>query len=73
MRCLEFNADAHWGETTLYVNADCGGIQISILDYGHYHEYSICDRADLEALAKLVAESLGYADRVLGLAKEATQ
>ena len=73
MRCLEFNADAHWGETTLYVNADCGGIHISILDYGHYHEYSICGRADLEALAKLVAESLGYADRVLGLAKEATQ
>ena len=57
MRCLEFNADAHWGETTLYVRADCG-IQISILDYGHYHEYSICDRADLEALAELVAEAL---------------
>ena len=55
MSRIAFNADAHWGETTLYVNADCGGIQISILDYGNYHEYSICDRADLEALAKLVA------------------
>ena len=58
MSRIAFNEDAHWGETTLYVNADCRGIHISMLDYGHYHEYSICDRADLEALAELVAEAL---------------
>ena len=58
MSRIAFNEDAHWGETTLYVNADCGGIHISMLDYGHYHEYSICGRADLEALAALVAKAL---------------
>ena len=58
MSWREFNADAHWGETTLSVQADHLGIHISILDYGHYHCSTLSSRADLEALAELAAEAL---------------